>query len=243
MHMFMSMFTFMFMFMVMVMLLFMFMFMFMSMFMCMSMHTHIHTEALIFYIYNSACLLLFEFIDDFLLEYGPRDFDSVQLLMQPQAGYGFFTQKMQHKWTVEVLDLRAARRRAASIEKQPLELLRHLRGADGQLCKPACFFRCCMACEGSPYTLEACHDSRSRFRTQPYWPKPKNESALRLGEAWVTPEPPGVRRNVALCGATCTEGKPGSSQVLRDDFVFLLNHSYTGFWGQGRNSWRAGWGL
>lgn len=188
------------------------------------------------YVYNSACLLLFEFIDDFLLEYGPRDFDSVQLLMQPQAGYGFFTQKMQHKWTVEVLDLRGAR--AASIEKQPLELLRHLRGADGQPCKPACFFRCCMACEGSPHTLEACHDSRSRFRTQPYWPKPKNESTLRLGEAWSPPKAPGVRRDVALCGATCTEGKPAARRSSVT-IAFLLNHSYTG---QGRNSWRAGWG-
>jgi len=190
----------------------------------------------------AACLLLFEFIDDFLLEYGPRGLDSVQLLMQPQAGYTFFTQKMQHKWAVEVLDLRGVQRRSASIEKRPLELLRHLRGVDGQPCKPACFFRCCMACKGSPHTLQACHDSRSQFRTQPYWQKPKNGSTLRWGEVWSPPESPGVRHEVALCGAKCTEGMAGSSRVLRDDFAFLLNHSYTGWWGQGRHSWRADWG-
>ena len=74
-----------------------------------------------------AALILFEFLDAFLINAGrAAGFDSIQLLQQPQGGYAFFSHPW--RWSVEVLDLRTARTETNQIERRPDQLLKHLSG-------------------------------------------------------------------------------------------------------------------
>lgn len=116
-----------------------------------------------------ACLWLFNFIDDYLLQLGlASGLDSIQLLQQPQGGYTFFQEdhyvgsrnqlRGGFRLAVEILDLRTARLRATQLEEAPetTPILRHLSGPDSGPCVPWCAWRCCMACASSVASIAAC---------------------------------------------------------------------------------------
>mmetsp|Transcript_43068 Transcript_43068/g.139081 ORF Transcript_43068/g.139081 Transcript_43068/m.139081 type:complete len:246 (-) Transcript_43068:116-853(-) len=136
----------------------------------------------------AACLWLFEFLDPFLIARGRAlGLRSLQLLQSPHAGYLFFREP--HRWAVEILDLASADRLATEAEREPGALLERLRGADGEVCEPACFFACCAACLNSPLTLRLCLEQRGQ--------RPTPARGHR---------PPTFFPKVAMCGGGCERG-------------------------------------
>ena len=119
----------------------------------------------------SAALVLFEFLDPYLIAAGRTlGLDSIQLLLQPQGGYTFYA--YPGRWSVEILDLRTAHLNSRAVEERPDELLPHLFGvpaerqtiarqpAASKTCQPACWFSCCMACRDTPIAMQTCLKER-----------------------------------------------------------------------------------
>ena len=197
----------------------------------------------------AAAVLLFEFVDPYLVTTGQHlGFDSIQLNLQPQSGYLFFSKPAQ--FAVEVLDLRAAERNTRDVEQQPgPKLLAHLSGSSPSTtasalensstatsaCKPACWFACCMACRESPSSLNLCLrmniTASSLMGSRVYPPYPPNATTCLLphrpsgckGEC----RRPAVRiPAVAMCASDCSPGSVGATTEVLEARRFLdaLNH-------------------
>ena len=124
--------------------------------------------------------------------------DSLQLLMQPQGN--FERERTPHAWTVELWDVRAYEQGqllpSRALEANRSALASHLRGADGQPCRTACWAACCVACYNSPTTLRACSAQRGMDDVE--------RCSRTCGAA--------DRRALAAAGAQLPSTRPGRGQ-------------------------------